>query len=200
VERWLERWPHPIAFLLKKCPATVRQARLFGWGDDDIDAAAKYGGVVAARLFDPRRGVKFSSFALWYARHAVQQLFRRQQIDRDNRGGSAVESLSQPVADGKGQEDDLGNLLADGRAADPTVGGGADLAAAVAAVVRTRLPARYRTIAELRWGIGGRKAHTLKEIGAIVGVTRERVRQIELAILRKCRPALERVYTEFLCD
>ena len=50
------------------------------------------------------------------------------------------------------------------------------------------LPDRYRTILEMRMGLGeyGRE-HTLDECAATIGVTRERVRQIETKALRMLR-------------
>lgn len=42
-------------------------------------------------------------------------------------------------------------------------------------------------IVRMRFGIGGHDAMTLEEIGSRMDLTRERVRQIESAILRKCR-------------
>ena len=41
------------------------------------------------------------------------------------------------------------------------------------------LPLRHRTVVELRWGLGGNRAHSCEETGRVLGVTRGRVRQIE---------------------
>lgn len=46
---------------------------------------------------------------------------------------------------------------------------------------------RERHVLELRYGIGGVLRHTLEETATIVGVTRERVRQIENRALQKCQ-------------
>jgi RNA polymerase primary sigma factor len=53
------------------------------------------------------------------------------------------------------------------------------------------LPERERDVVELRYGIGGRDPMTLEEIGRRLGLTRERVRQIELEALRRLAAARE---------
>jgi RNA polymerase sigma factor (sigma-70 family) len=50
-----------------------------------------------------------------------------------------------------------------------------------------QLTVRERRILELRYGLGAREPLTLQEIGAEVGLTRERVRQIEGEALDKLR-------------
>jgi RNA polymerase primary sigma factor len=63
-----------------------------------------------------------------------------------------------------------------------------DLRAAVA-----RLPERERRIIQLRYGLHDGRERTLEEVGAVIGVTRERIRQLEAVALRKLRhPALGR--------
>jgi len=47
------------------------------------------------------------------------------------------------------------------------------------------LPEREREVVVLRYGIDGHEARTLEEIGTRLGLTRERVRQIELDALRR---------------
>jgi len=46
---------------------------------------------------------------------------------------------------------------------------------------------REEKIVRMRFGIGERAEHTLEETGKIFGVTRERIRQIESAALKKLR-------------
>ena len=49
------------------------------------------------------------------------------------------------------------------------------------------LPAREVRILRLRFGLSDGKRHTLREVGDKMGVTRERVRQIEAQALRRLR-------------
>ncbi len=50
-----------------------------------------------------------------------------------------------------------------------------------------RLTEREATVLRLRYGIGTSHDHTLEEVGRSMGLTRERVRQIESAAIRKLR-------------
>ncbi len=72
-------------------------------------------------------------------------------------------------------------------------------AGTMAAVLRARadlasvlqdLPDRERTVVTLRFGLGGEEPMTLERIGGRLGLTRERVRQIEAAALKQLRGLL----------
>jgi RNA polymerase sigma factor (sigma-70 family) len=52
--------------------------------------------------------------------------------------------------------------------------------------VLKKLPEKHEEVIRLRWGLNGKK-HTYQEVGEIIGVTRERVRQIEMRALRSMR-------------
>ena len=65
--------------------------------------------------------------------------------------------------------------------------------------VLANLSPKEATIIELRYGLHGNKPCTLEELGKIFGVTRERIRQIESAALRKMRtPARGKVLRGYL--
>lgn len=59
----------------------------------------------------------------------------------------------------------------------------------VVAEVLSRLPARHREVIELRFGIRSDEGMTLAEVGDLLGVTRERIRQIEARALQELRHA-----------
>jgi RNA polymerase sigma factor (sigma-70 family) len=97
-------------------------------------------------------------------------------------------SLDKPNAsDGKGS---LGDTVE-----DPSPAPGASMAAVLRAradlaTVLQDLPDRERTVVTLRFGLGGEEPMTLERIGGRLGVTRERVRQIEGAAIKQLRRLL----------
>ena len=65
--------------------------------------------------------------------------------------------------------------------------------------VLEELPPREVMILQLRYGLTDGKSHTLGEVGKKLGVTRERVRQIEAQALRRLRkPQLKRELEDYL--
>ncbi|MFN2309793.1 MAG: RNA polymerase sigma factor RpoS [Gammaproteobacteria bacterium] len=54
-----------------------------------------------------------------------------------------------------------------------------------------QLNAKQRDVVERRFGLHGHKVSTLEEVGNEIGVTRERVRQIQMDALRRLREILE---------
>ena len=103
-------------------------------------------------------------------------------------------SLELPV--GEDEEQELGDVLADTESATPE-----DLATTqtlkdeVQRVLESVLTPRERLVLQLRFGLGNGQAHPLEQVGRELGITRERVRQIEAGALAKLRqpPVLERL-------
>ena len=56
----------------------------------------------------------------------------------------------------------------------------------------SKLNEKQRAVVERRFGLHGREIATLEEVGNELGVTRERVRQIQIEALRRMREILER--------
>ena len=93
-------------------------------------------------------------------------------------------SLETPVGDGESM---VADLIEDERAESPD-GASAERARAVelkAAV--ERLNPRMRHVVTRRFGLDGKPPQTLEDVGADLGITRERVRQLETRALRELR-------------
>jgi RNA polymerase primary sigma factor len=54
-----------------------------------------------------------------------------------------------------------------------------------------RLTARERMVVELRFGFADGRIHTLQEVGDLFGITRERVRQIQVRVMKKLKASPE---------
>jgi RNA polymerase primary sigma factor len=100
-------------------------------------------------------------------------------------------SLETPVGDG---ESLYGDLIEDTNAVGPDQVTSEGLRSAELAAALDRLNPRMRRVLAQRFGLDGFRPHTLEEVGTGLGITRERVRQLEARALRELRvvaPALE---------
>lgn len=99
-------------------------------------------------------------------------------------------SLDQPVdEDG---ETDLQNYIKNKNAPNPFVEVVQNLLTKEILDAMDVLDEREARILTLRFGIGGERKHTLKELGELFGITRERIRQIQKGALRKLRDPIIR--------
>jgi len=106
-------------------------------------------------------------------------------------------SLETPTDD---EEDSvLGDFIQDEEVAAPDETATYNLLREHLDVVLNGLPPREVRILQLRYGLLDGQAYTLEEVGRKMGVTRERVRQIEAQALSRLRhPAIRRKLREYL--
>lgn len=143
----------------------------------DLRQAALYALCYAAARFDPSMGFEFST----YAHHCVWGKLCLFVKDMTKNAGRTV-SLDREYDDANlhdilGEEDESGDEL--GRRESATLAHG----------LLACLDPRKREVIERRYGMNGRKTQTLQEIGKAFGVTRERIRQLEIQALEKLRDA-----------
>jgi len=106
-------------------------------------------------------------------------------------------SLETPI----GEEGDslLGDFVSDNNAANPFDAAKKITLEEQVGKILDCLPERERKAIALRFGIGDDRPHTLEEVGRELGVTRERIRQIENKALTKLRrPALDMGLHDYL--
>jgi len=100
-------------------------------------------------------------------------------------------SLETPVGDG---ESLYGDLIEDTKTQRPYTATAEHLRSAELSKALERLAPRMRHVLSRRFGLDGQPTQTLEEVGADLGITRERVRQLESRALRELRsvaPALQ---------
>ncbi len=106
-------------------------------------------------------------------------------------------SLERPI----GEEEDsfLGDFVEDEEAPPPAEVATENLLREQVSEVLATLPPREARILQLRYGLLNGESYTLEEVGRKMGVTRERVRQIEAQALRRLRhPSLRRKLVDYL--
>ncbi len=105
-------------------------------------------------------------------------------------------SLDSPV--GEGDDADLGDFVADDVAGPASQVEALDLETKIVELLSS-LGEREREILQMRFGLGLDRPRTLEEVGAELGVTRERIRQIEAKTLARLRsPLMAERLREFL--
>jgi len=111
----------------------------------------------------------------------VAEVIKLQKAEHD------TVSLGVPIGDDGSAE--LGDLIEDADSPDPSEALELDFRHDDINRRLDELPARDATVIRLRFGLEGRQAMTLDEVGELYGITRERVRQLETRSLKRLRSA-----------
>ena len=117
-----------------------------------------------------------------------------EELDSLLRQALTTSSLDAPVNGEEGRSF-LGDLIADTSHAEPLDQVERGMHQEQLGRWLTHLTDQERHVLELRFGLEGEERHTLAEIGRMLDVSRERVRQVELKALRKLRHLTRRMPT-----
>jgi RNA polymerase primary sigma factor len=209
----------------------AKEFRNLGVGFSDLIQEGNLGLLRAIDLFEPERGLKFSTYAVWWIRQALMRAVQKQSRtvrlpshinDRLYQVGRASERLSaglgrsptdgelsretglelvrvehlrslqkttlsfDQAADLRGSRL-LHELLPDPHATSPLDRLDTARDQEAVGVLLTRLDARERAIIDRRFGFSGEDRVTLESVARELGLSRERVRQIERHVLSKLR-------------
>lgn len=184
--------------------------RRYGVSVDELIQEGNLGLIEAATRFDPERGVRFVNYAVWWIRKFMLEAIRRASKNRN----VPVQSAAPPGGDTSSSSHELdairrgivsfdGALRSDGGsgltgsataspAPDPESWAVDRQMEEALRSVLDRFPEIERKVLEGHYGLDGRPARTLQQIGDEIGYTRERVRQIEIRARERARRLLRR--------
>ena len=171
--------------------------RRFGMDFEDIVSSGTIGLLKAIEMFDPEKGT-FSQYAsAWinkYIRMALDSYRgihtkRYDRMTQEERSSYVMESLNEKVGDG---DTEFADSLASDEVSPSEAVEKASSIDAVRDAIDNALDSREKFVVRARYGLDGNGVLTLREIAEKLGMTHERVRQIEVSALTKLRERLER--------
>jgi len=163
---------------------SIAKQRLGGTGDFfDLVSDGNMSLIRAVEKFDYTRGYKFSTYATW----AIVKNFARSipnELRHQERFRTSAEEVFQTTPDQRSNPYEQQSLR--------------DLRQSQIARIFDRLDEREQQVIRARYGLGpDQQPRTLREVGQLLGVTKERVRQLETRAIHKLRQAAKEERLDF---
>ena len=153
---------------------------------EDLVSIGTIGLIKAVRTFSPSRNIKLATYASRCIENEILMYLRKTGPQKNE------VSIDEPLnVDWDGNE----LLLSDVLGSDPDlVNRGIELEDEKNLLIKTvnSLEERERTIMYMRFGLGGEKEYTQKEVADILGISQSYISRLEKRIIRRLKKTIER--------